>query len=558
MDAGGLCDRVLDALLETRPEWATEVGDHRYDARLQDLGPDGVAATVALLDDALGALDEVDDAGWEVDTRIDVEILRTAVAAQRWSLTEVRAHEHDPLLHLPGDALYPLIVRDGPDPADRVRDVAARLAAVPARLDTARSLLRDMPRVHVETAINQARGTVVLLGDELDALAELAPGAAPSLDAARTAAAQALEGFARWLTDRLPTSDADPRIGAERYAAKLWYTLDTETTPDRLLTRAESDLQAVEEEIAELASRIEGEPGRAGQVRDLLDRLAGEAPVDDASILRLCRRALVEATERVRALDLVSVPDQPVEIVVMPLARRGVSVAYCDAPGPLEPVRSGDPVPSLFAVAPAPDGWPAERVASLYREYNGHMLRELTVHEAMPGHVLQLAHARQAFAENRISRARAAMQSEPFIEGWAVYAEYLLGGFGFGHDQAMDDALLMHQLKMQLRATINAILDVRVHAHGMTELEAMRLMTERGHQEDGEAAGKWRRAQLTSAQLSTYYVGYREIQDLVRDLREAWPEAGQRQIHDALLAHGSPSPRYLRALLNLGAEPGLP
>jgi uncharacterized protein (DUF885 family) len=546
MNARQLCDRVLDALLESRPEWATELGDHRFDHRLQDLSPDGVATAVGVLDEAIGALDEVDDAHLDQGDRVDVEILRTAVAAQRWSLTELREHEHDPLAHLVGEALYPLLTRAG-DPAERLRAVTARLAGVPEHLATARAVLHDMPRVHVETAITRADGIVTLLGGDLDALIARAPGAIPGLDQVRAEAVHAVEGFARWLRDRLPDSDADPRIGAERFAAKLWYGLDTETTPDRLLTRAESDLQAIEEEMAELASRISGSPPRAGLVRELLNSLAVAAPVDDATILPLCEQALVQATARVQELDLVSVPDQPIEIIVMPPARRGVAVAYCDAAGPLETADS----PTLFAVSPTPADWPAERVASFYREYNGHMLRDLTVHEAMPGHVLQLAHARQAFAEGRIGRPRAATQSVPFIEGWAVYAEYLLGGFGFGVDQVLDDALHVQQLKMQLRATINAILDVRVHAHGMTEEEAMRLMLERGHQEEGEAAGKWRRAQLTSTQLSSYYVGYREIRDVVRDLREAWPEAGQRELHDATLAQGSIAPRHLRTLLGL-------
>jgi uncharacterized protein (DUF885 family) len=109
----------------------------------------------------------------------------------------------------------------------------------------------------------------------------------------------------------------------------------------------------------------------------------------------------------------------------------------------------------------------------------------------------------------------------------------------------------MQQLKMQLRMVINAILDVRVHAHGMTEAEAMRLMTGRGHQEEGEAAGKWRRALLTSAQLSTYYAGYVEVADIARDLAAAAPAASLRERHDAMLAHGSPPPRHLRTLLAL-------
>jgi uncharacterized protein (DUF885 family) len=110
-------------------------------------------------------------------------------------------------------------------------------------------------------------------------------------------------------------------------------------------------------------------------------------------------------------------------------------------------------------------------------------------------------------------------------------------------------AVRMQQLKMQLRTTINAILDAGVHAQGMTEAQAMALMMERGHQEEGEAAGKWRRAQLTSAQLSTYYVGYTEVADLARELRAAWPDAAEQRIHDTMLAHGSPPVRLLRTLV---------
>jgi uncharacterized protein (DUF885 family) len=201
-------------------------------------------------------------------------------------------------------------------------------------------------------------------------------------------------------------------------------------------------------------------------------------------------------------------------------------------------------------VAPAPADWPADRVASFYREYNDHMLRDLTVHEAMPGHVLQLAHARRYRGSTPV---RAALWSGPFVEGWAVYAEELVADAC--EAAAPDDlgtlALRAQQLKMRLRSTINAVLDVRVHARGMTQEQAMALMTQRGHQEPGEAAGKWRRALLTSAQLSTYYVGAAEVTALVRALRADRPQASTRAVHDALLAHGSPSPRLLRPLLGL-------
>jgi uncharacterized protein (DUF885 family) len=536
-------------MLHACPETATELGDHRFDDRLSDFSAEGVQARVAMLSDALAALDDVDDAALPAADRVDLEILRTAVSRDVWLLAELRAHEHDPLVHLPGDALYPLLAREVGQPAARLRALAARMAAVPRRLEVARDVLHAMPRVHVETAIGQARGVLAMLGDQVEELLAREPALRGEVDPARAAAGQALTDHLRWLEAQLPTCDAEPRLGEQRFAAKLWYTLDTETTPDRLLTRAESDLQAVEESIAELAAELAGSPARSGQVRDVLDGLAAHAPVSDATILALCEQALAESTERVRELDLVTVPDDPVRIIVMPPARRGVAVAYCDPPGPLEPTApDGRPLPSLFAVSPTPDDWTDERIASFYREYNGHMLRNLTVHEAMPGHVLQLAHANRYVGGTRV---RAANWSGPFVEGWAVYAESLLADAGLGLGGEADSALRMQQLKMQLRSTINAILDVRVHTRGMTQDEAMHLMTVRGHQEEGEAAGKWRRALLTSTQLSTYYVGYHEVRDVVHRLGFARPAATTRQLHDEVLAHGSPPPRHLRTLLGL-------
>lgn len=544
-----VAERVLDAMLHAAPESATGLGDHRFDDRLTDWSADGVESRVVMLSDALAALDDVDEGVLPTAERVDLEILRTAVARDLWLLTELREHERDPLVHLPGDALYPLLARQAGEPAARLRALAARMAAVPRRLEVARDVLHDMSRVHVETAIVQARGVAGMLGGELDDLLAREPALRDEVAPARAAAVDALTEHLRWLEAQLPVSDADPRLGGRPFAARLWYTLDTETTPDSLLTRAESDLQAVEEAIAELACEIDGAPARPGQVREVLDRLARQAPVTDATILGLCEQALAAATARVRELDLVAVPDDPVRVIVMPPARRGVSVGYCDPPGPLEPPGpDGLPLPTFFAVSPTPQDWSGERVTSFYREYNGHMLRDLTVHEVMPGHWLQLAHAARFTGSTRV---RAANWSGPFVEGWAVYAEELLASAGLGLGEELDAALRMQQLKMLLRSTINAILDVRVHAHGMTEDEAMRLMTVRGHQEEGEAAGKWRRALLTSTQLSTYYVGYHEVRDVVQRLDSARPGALQRHLHDEVLAHGSPPPRHLRTLLGL-------
>jgi uncharacterized protein (DUF885 family) len=220
----------------------------------------------------------------------------------------------------------------------------------------------------------------------------------------------------------------------------------------------------------------------------------------------------------------------------MPEFARGVAVAYCDPPGLLE---TAD-VPTFYCIAPTPSRWSPQRVESFYREYNTHMIRNLTAHEAMPGHFLQLAHARRSGGCRKV---RAACRSMPFVEGWAVYGERLLAEHGFG-----GPAVRMQQLKTQLRMTLNTILDQLVHCEGLPRSDALALMRQRGFQEEGEAVGKWQRALLTSGQLSTYFVGYVEVVAIARARPEHRP---LRDWHNQMLAHGSPPPRHLRTLLRI-------
>jgi uncharacterized protein (DUF885 family) len=137
------------------------------------------------------------------------------------------------------------------------------------------------------------------------------------------------------------------------------------------------------------------------------------------------------------------------------------------------------------------------------------------------------------------------------VEGWAVYTEELMADHGYRSDVSPEaaSALRMQQLKMRLRSIINTIMDIRFHNDDLDEAAAMRLMTERGFQEQGEAAGKWRRVQLTATQLCTYYVGYSEVRDLIVDLRRQRPQWTERELHDAVLSAGSPPTRHLRTVL---------
>jgi uncharacterized protein (DUF885 family) len=545
---------ILDGLWRRNPDWASEMGLHAHDAELPDHSAGGLAAESAWLAGRAAELADVDTAALSVQNRVDAAILATRLAMSRLYFDELREHEWNPARANPGVALYTLLARDYAPAAQRLTALAGRLAQVPASLAENRALLagKAQSRIHLELAISQFEGTLELIGAEVDAALEAAPEARPAVDAVRPRASEALQEHIAWLKERLAAGDAgqeefrDPRIGAELFARKLSLYLDAESDAAAILVRAEADLERVSREIVTAAADYEGvaEPSdtreRSALVRRVLDRLAESAP-DNETILEYSRQALARQFDFVRERDLVTVYPDPYEVVAMPEVQRGVAVAYCDPPGPLEPAE----VQTILAISPTPENWTRDRVDSFFREYNLHMLQNLMVHEAMPGHLLQLQHSRRHEAPTPV---RAALSSGSFVEGWAVYAEELMARHGYPGDGDAR-AVRMQQLKMQLRMIINTVLDGRVHCHGMTEQEAMALMMERGFQEEGEAAGKWRRALLSSAQLSTYYVGYTEVSDLVRDLRASHPDWSERRIHDAVLGHGSPAARYLRELI---------
>lgn len=542
---------ALDSYLAADPVAATYLGDHRHDAELPDPSPAGAAARAKQLREQLAAL--ADCATADEAEGVDAEVLRTVLRAELFELEELREAEWNPMLFNPGGGLHALLTRDFAPLPERLASLTARLSAVADYLAAARERLAEVSRIHLDTALRQLDGTLSLLDDAVPVALVDAPGLRDRVQPAAQAARDAIAEHRAWLAARADSADRDPCIGPRLFAGKLALTLDTEFDPAELLTRAEAELDDSTQLIIDEAGRYAGvrQPD-IRTVRAVLDELATEAPTDE-TILELCREALADTTRFVRERELVTVYDDPIAVVEMPEIDRGVSVAYCRPPGPLETAL----VPTEFAVSPTPSDWTPEQQASLYREYNLHMLHNLAVHEAMPGHALQLSHSNRYRASTPV---RAVWWSGPFVEGWAVYTEELLADQGYRGDVAAKaaSALRMQQLKMRLRSIINTIMDVRFHHDDLDEAAAMALMTGRGFQEHGEAAGKWRRVQLTATQLCTYYVGYSEVRDLIGDLARQRPRWTLRQLHDAVLSYGSPPTRHLRRLLLSGAGAGRP
>jgi hypothetical protein len=236
--------------------------------------------------------------------------------------------------------------------------------------------------------------------------------------------------------------------------------------------------------------------------------------------------------------DILRLPNPDrCKVVEMPEFQQGVALAYCDSPGPLDKGQK-----TFFAVSPIPAGWTKAQADSYLREYNDRSIQNLTIHEAIPGHYLQLAHSNQY-----PSTLRAVLASGPFIEGWAVYTEKVMADEGYLDG---DPLMKLVQLKWYVRSIANALLDQAVHVDGMSQKAAMRFLTQDAFQEEREAAGKWTRAQLTSAQLPVYFVGAREHMALRAEAQQRHGASfDMKKYHDQVLSYGSPPVRFVRELM---------
>lgn len=537
----------IEDYLRLEPESATSLGDHRYDGQVSDYSPSAIAAQVALYKKYRDELGRIDSGALTGANRVDVKILALEIDRRIFVLTEERPQDWNPLSYNGSlaNGVYAFVAREFAPAGPRLRRAIQRLAAMPRVIAQIKANLRNPPRIHTETAIQQTSGAINLVRSGLDTLVAQVPELKEEFTAAQAKAIAALTDYQHWLEEEVrPRASGEFRLSAERFRKKLRYALDSDLSLEEILSRAERELETTTDAMFATArplyEKFFGHAGnttdRATVIRRVLDRLAGTHADDDTVVAR-AKEITDAATRFTREHHLVSVPDTPLKVIVLPEFQRGVAVAYCEPPGALEP--NGE---TFFKVSPTPAGWTPQRKESFFREYNDYMLHDLCIHEAMPGHYLQLAHANRFKAPTLV---RAIWWSGTFVEGWAVYAERVMADAGFGGPEVK-----MQQLKMRLRAIINAILDQKIHTAGMTEKEAMDLMMNRGFQEEGEAAGKWRRACQSSTQLSTYFVGAIEHDDMrAAAQRKLGTKFNLTAYHDAALSLGSPPVKYVRAEL---------
>ena len=541
--AGMTVDRLVDdfvlGTLALSPSNATGLGYHTHhgkslDDQLDDFSPSGIAASQTLLHDIETRITRLDTTSLDAEQHADIDIIRDALGASRLELDEIQSYRHNPTTYveLIGNALYtPYVLHYAPAP-ERFRHIINRLSKIPALIRQSKANLQDAPEVWNRVARDENTGNIDLIDKTLRADC---PAAERQLyDSTATAAIGALRDFNHWLEIELSKKPSDWRLGKERYAKKFRFMLATGKTPEILLAEAQEDLVKARAEIARLAA--------PKTVEEALHDVSNQHATASTFILA-AKQALATATAFVKSKDLLTLPlNTNLEVIETPVFMRGSYSVGGFSPAPALEPKLG----AFFWITPIPNEWPQTRIDSKLREYNDSGIQHLTVHEAMPGHYVQGEYANEVQPHAR-RLLRNIFGNGPYIEGWAVYSQQLMAEQGYLGDTPGYRLTLQKQL---LRVLANTILDVRLQTMGMSDQEALDLMTKDTYQELEEATTKLQRAKLSSCQLPTYYAGYKGWL-AVRDYYQAQRGSAfsLKEFHEQALRQGSVPLPILNQLL---------
>jgi uncharacterized protein (DUF885 family) len=542
----------LEAEFRERPLEATLLGDHRFDDQLDDVSAARQAAWLARYRKARVDLTRVvDRTKLSKSGQVDYDILAHHLTRLVWLSEHSNPYETDPRVYNAyiSDSIY-LLLAQSTLPRDKaLASALGRMVHIPKIIAAARINLKNPPAVYVDTALRQNRGSISFYKTGLVEMA----GDSPLRQRIKEEADRivpVLEEYQTFLEkDLLPRAKGEWRVGKEFFARKLELELDAGLTADQVLTDAEAEFTRVEREMVVVARQLwftaypgrplppDDEVGRRQLVSLVLAHFNREhgQPED---LVRDARQTVVGIKAFIKANDILRLP-QPdrCQVLEMPEFQRGNSVAFLNQAPPLDRDAA-----SVYAISPPPRDWDARRVTSFLEEYNTRMIQMLTIHEAYPGHYVQLE-----YSNRHPSLIRRVLFSGVFAEGWAVYTEQMMLDQGYGKG---DLVLRLNQLKWYLRAVANAILDHKMHCTDLTDEQALKFLTERAYQSEGEAVGKIIRAKQSSCQLSTYFVGrmafYRLRQQIQREQGDAF-QLGR--FHEAVLDHGTLPVKYLPDLV---------
>ena len=539
-DFSQVVDDFVFGSLALSPVTASTVGYHKHQGQmledeLDDFSAAGIKAQIKLQRDIEARMESLDAKTLSPEERADIEIMHDAISATRLDIEEVQSYRHNPTIYveLIGNALYTPYVLHYAAAEERFKHIIQRLIRIPELVRQAEQNLNDSPEVWDKVAREENAGNIDLIDGTLrtscpKALAhQYTEAAAPALIA--------LRAFNEFLDGTLTKKTSDWRLGKVHYAKKFSYVLATGKTPDALLKEAEAELGKTREEMVQLAAPKTVEQALADVA------LAHATP---HTYMSAAKQSLATATAFVKAKDLVGLPpNSNLQVIDTPVFMRGIyGVGGFNQAPALEPKLG-----AFYWVTPIADSWPQARIDSKLREYNDSGLAHLTVHEAMPGHYVQAEYANDVQPRSR-RLLRSIYGNGPYVEGWAVYAQQLMAEQGY---LSGSPGYRLTLAKQKLRVLANTILDVRLQTLGMSDADAIELMTKSTYQEMEEATAKLQRAKLSSCQLPTYYAGYKGWLAVREHFKNTHGDAMTlKQFHEAALREGAVPLPVLDELLN--------
>jgi uncharacterized protein (DUF885 family) len=543
--------QFINALWKLDPETAIISGKYDGAANLTIPNAANRAKELAFADEWLQKFGKMDARQLSSKQRTDLALLISKVKADRWYLTTFREYEWNPALYNIAKPIDLVLNTEYAAKPQRLRTLLKRIANVPAYYQAAQASLVNPTHEHIRLAINQAPGTMTVLADLGKAAQEsILTTQEKAIFAQRIAnAGTALIGYIDFLDALDKTQQAQHtarsfRIGKELYEAKFAHDIQSASSAGQTYQKA---LAAREELLVrmngladELWTKTMGNTAkpqdRTQKIGMVIDKLSANH-VARADFFPEIRRQIVVLQDFVVKNNLLTLdPKRPLEVRETPLYQRGVAGASVDAPGPYRPQDR-----TYYNVTPLDDMTAAEAESSL-REYNQWILQILNIHEAIPGHYAQLVYANKS-----PSLVKSLFGNGAMVEGWAVYAERMMLEAGYG-DNAPEMWLMY--CKWNLRSVTNTILDYSVHVLDMTQPQAMDLLVRQAFQTPAEASEKWRRVQLSSVQLTSYFSGYSEIMELREQRKQALgPKFVLKDFHDQFLSYGNAPVKVIKELM---------
>ncbi|WP_335917295.1 DUF885 domain-containing protein [Shewanella chilikensis] len=540
----------IDSLWQVAPTWALYNGFHQYDAKL--LVPDATSRTTTLnfIQQQRAKMASFDFAALTAANLIDYRLIENVLGSMEWEIKRFKSWQWDPSSYNVAGGFAQIINEDFAPLEQRLRSVLGRLENVPAYYRAAQQNIDNPTLEHTELAIMQNQGAFSVLSDEL-----LAKVNASGLNADEKAlfkqrmdkAVAAIEGhiqFLKQLEQQLKQEGSRSfRIGEVLYEEKFAFDIQAGMSAKVLYEKALADKARVQGEMAKITDKLWGkyfqEPKPQDEkkaIRQLIDKLSARH-VKREDFVDEVRAQIPELVKFVNQHELVTLdPKKPLVVRETPEYMRGFAGASISAPGPYE--KGGN---TYYNVTPL-DGMTDEQAESYLREYNHWILQVLNIHEAIPGHYTQLVYSNES-----PSLVKSLFGNGAMVEGWAVYAERMMLEQGYGN---FEPEMWLMYYKWNLRVICNTILDYSIQVKGMTEEQAIKLMTDEAFQQQAEAEGKWRRATLSQVQLTSYYAGYREIYDLREELKQQQGKAFDlKTFHENFLSYGSAPVKYISQLM---------